>query len=257
MKRDKQRCPICRKNVRADERYPRYVCEDCFATATSADGRSLSFGNVDFSGGCVAQYVDTGEEYSGHECFIAGVKCHAGEARFGGIVIEPSLLTVDELLLPFAKSICVKTTAYKTLKGNLTASQRARMLEAISDDIKKCTNFVLPKVSRAACDEAARLGIDLCSKNWHDQPRFDRGRKIFHWEHFVPVADIRTKCIDSCSESEILEILKSRLCVVWILKSEDEELRRLGYRSIRPDPETAYREAKIELIQLGLSSDAL
>lgn len=38
--------------------------------------------------GFVAEYADTGEEYQGHDCFIDGVKCHADEARFGGIVIE-------------------------------------------------------------------------------------------------------------------------------------------------------------------------
>ena len=25
-----------------------------------------------------------------HECYVNGIKCHADEARFGGIVIQPS-----------------------------------------------------------------------------------------------------------------------------------------------------------------------
>jgi hypothetical protein len=125
------------------------------------------------------------------------------------------------------------------------------MLEAISDDIKKCTNFIRPKVSRAARDWATRLGIDLCAMNWHDQPRFDPARRKFHFEHFRPVSLIRSECIEKCSETEILEILKTQLTVVWILKSEDVELRRLGYQSNRPDPDKAYREAMIELVDLG------
>lgn len=40
-------------------------------------------------GGFVARYADTDELYDSHQCFIDGVRCHAGEARFGGIVIEP------------------------------------------------------------------------------------------------------------------------------------------------------------------------
>jgi hypothetical protein len=39
------------------------------------------------SGGFAARYADTGEEYASHECFVDGIKCHADEARFGGIVI--------------------------------------------------------------------------------------------------------------------------------------------------------------------------
>ncbi len=83
-----QHCPICSKTVRPNARYPRYVCADCTAKATSADGRPLGFSNVDFSGGFAAHYADTAEEYPSHECFIEGAKCHADEARFGGIVIQ-------------------------------------------------------------------------------------------------------------------------------------------------------------------------
>jgi hypothetical protein len=83
-----QVCPICSKTVRANPRYPRYVCEDCSAKATSADGRALTFSNVSLSGGYAARYADTGEDYPSHDCFIKGVRCHADEARFGGIVIQ-------------------------------------------------------------------------------------------------------------------------------------------------------------------------
>jgi len=51
------------------------------------------------------------------------------------------------------------------------------------------------------------------------------------------------------SEEAILDVLKTRLRIAWILKTEDEELTRLGYRSMRADPEAAYREAKIELVK--------
>lgn len=86
--RKHQRCPICATSVEPNSRYPCYVCQKCAAKATSADGRLLSFHNEGFSGGYVAHYADTGGDYPSHECFIEGVKCHADEARFGGIVIE-------------------------------------------------------------------------------------------------------------------------------------------------------------------------
>lgn len=153
---------------------------------------------------------------------------------------------IDHLLRPFACSIRAKVRALTQLE--LTNGQRARMLEAISDDIKKCTNFIVPKESQAAHKEAAQLGINLRSKNWHDQPQFDRGRKRFHLEHFVPVSAIRDACLRETSELKILKLLKSQLRVVWILKREDAKLTQLGYRSKRQNPDNAYRNAKILLV---------
>lgn len=82
-----QVCPICNEPVARSERYPNYVCKNCAKLACSQDGREITFFNVSFSGGYAAQYVDTGEPYNSHECYIRGIKCHADEHRFGGIVI--------------------------------------------------------------------------------------------------------------------------------------------------------------------------
>lgn len=86
---NKQYCPICKTPVGPSTRYPQYVCESCADRATSPDGRLLSFANADLSGGFIATYADTQQLYQSHECFIDGIKCKAGEARFGGIVIQP------------------------------------------------------------------------------------------------------------------------------------------------------------------------
>ena len=83
-----QQCPICSEEVSPSERYLRYVCRTCASKAASADGRLLKFSNVDISGGFKARYADTGVGYPSHECYIGGVRCHADEAKFGGIVIE-------------------------------------------------------------------------------------------------------------------------------------------------------------------------
>jgi hypothetical protein len=81
-------CPICGVPLDSVPRYPRHVCEVCARKAAAADGRSLRFSNVDLSGGFQAHYADTGEVYASHTCWIDGIRCHADEARFGGIVIE-------------------------------------------------------------------------------------------------------------------------------------------------------------------------
>lgn len=81
-------CPICRVPLPEAERYPRYVCNSCAERATSADGRSLEFANIDMSGGYQARYAHTSAPHDRHDCWIDGIACRADEARFGGIVIE-------------------------------------------------------------------------------------------------------------------------------------------------------------------------
>jgi hypothetical protein len=161
-------------------------------------------------------------------------------------------IPIQELLKPFATSIFAKATALKSFEASnsLTKPQRARLNEAISDDIKKCTNFVTPGFSKAALEEATRIGIDLRQMNWHDQCRFDKARRIFHWEHMVPVKILRKACFEAGSEAEVLDVLLTKPRVVWLLKTEDSELTRLGFRTVREDPEAAYRAARIELIHL-------
>lgn len=83
-----QKCPICNIEVTLIPRYPKYVCSQCATRAVSKHGRPLTFSNVDLSGGYIAHYADSGEEYPSHECYIDNIACHADEARFGGIVIE-------------------------------------------------------------------------------------------------------------------------------------------------------------------------
>jgi hypothetical protein len=39
-------------------------------------------------GSYAAKYVESGEPYSSHDCYIDGVHCRAEEARFGGIVVQ-------------------------------------------------------------------------------------------------------------------------------------------------------------------------
>lgn len=156
------------------------------------------------------------------------------------------MVTLEELLTPFAKSIHAKVSALK--ESNLNSQQRASFLESISDDIKKCTNFILPEVSRAAFERARNLGVNLTDKCWHDQHKFDKGREIFHFEHINPVVIIREACIGTSSPTAILEILLTRLRIAWILKEEDYKLTKLGYRSNRQYAEAAYREANIDLL---------
>jgi len=83
-------CPICKKSMFHNPRYPNEVCKYCVAHATDGHGRFLKFYNRTISDGYIAFYADADgkEEYRSSACFINKKKCCAKEAKFGGIVVE-------------------------------------------------------------------------------------------------------------------------------------------------------------------------
>ena len=83
-------CPTCGAPTTVTERYPRRICEACVHEAVDEEGHAVSFANVDMSGGFIARRSDGSPPARPHVCVVRGVVCHADEARFGGIVIEPT-----------------------------------------------------------------------------------------------------------------------------------------------------------------------
>lgn len=81
-------CPICEKLVPKNPRYPRQLCSECVLEAVDASGNALRFYNTSLSGGFEARSAD-GTTTSEHTCFVRGVRCHADEAYFGGVVVQP------------------------------------------------------------------------------------------------------------------------------------------------------------------------
>jgi hypothetical protein len=111
-------------------------------------------------------------------------------------------------------------------------------------------------VSKAAQAEAKRRGLGkLTDYAWHDRAKLvgDDGRKVFAWDHYYTVYDLRRRMKElvkdskNATEKQVLAVLRLS-CVAWILRTEDQELNRLGYRSRRPDPDMAYKEAGITLL---------
>jgi hypothetical protein len=150
-----------------------------------------------------------------------------------------------ELVAAFSESIWAKARVARGIP--LEPRERSRLRESISDDIKKFTDLVPPRVSEAAQLEAQRRGVDLRQMRWHDQPHFDPGRSTFQWEHVLTVSGLRELCLHAPGPSEIAEILETAR-VAWILKDEDRRLTARRYRAKRPDPVAAYREVGIKLI---------
>ena len=108
-------------------------------------------------------------------------------------------------------------------------------------------------VSEAAQAMATSLGKgDLRQYDWNTQVKKlgDVGRKIFAWDHFVTVFELRRALDELATPTEAsVRAILSRSSVAWILKTEDKSLDALGYRSRRPDPHYAYTAAGIRLLK--------
>ena len=85
-----KQCPICNETMIATERYPLAVCARHYSECLDGDGNRVEFVNEGMWGGLVSHHHVGGEVVmrSDPNCFVRGVKCCAGEARYGGIVIQ-------------------------------------------------------------------------------------------------------------------------------------------------------------------------
>lgn len=109
---------------------------------------------------------------------------------------------------------------------------------------KYCDQKPVDFVSVRAVDLSKKLGVNLFEQNWHDQNKFDPGRKVFHLEHKTTIHDIAMDIIDG---NDALDTLV-RIQHGWILKDEDKNLNAIGKRKARKDHDAAYSDAGIELI---------
>lgn len=91
-------CPICGSPTAHTDRYPASVCIDCANRAADSAGRRIVGYNEGMSGGLIVFYAETergpqselaGEVMDTGRCYIDGIECTIGEARFGGVVIQP------------------------------------------------------------------------------------------------------------------------------------------------------------------------
>ncbi|EHP90498.1 hypothetical protein MetexDRAFT_4627 [Methylorubrum extorquens DSM 13060] len=117
--------------------------------------------------------------------------------------------------------------------------------------VRQFEMFVTPLVSRAAQDRATALGLgDLSQYRWLSRNRImENGAHIFHWEHAQTVGHM-SRMLTSMEDPTLpkIEAVVRSAVIVWVLKTEDAELRRLGYNTNRPDWRAAYAAAGIEVL---------
>ena len=93
----KQKCPICGEPVIDMKRYPRYLCSDCVMRAVDAEGRLVSFTDLDNGDGLSMRYLDKASpgvifeapSSTGYPLvWVDGTECEVRVAHFGGVVIQ-------------------------------------------------------------------------------------------------------------------------------------------------------------------------
>lgn len=114
-------------------------------------------------------------------------------------------------------------------------------------------DFIAPEVSVAAYQRAMADGCgDPRDIKWGAQKvkLKDPERKIYMYEHALTVSEMirRLEALgENPADEKVLAIIK-QMELVWILRSEDDALNKLGWKSRRPpNPMDAYVEAKIEI----------
>lgn len=96
-------------------------------------------------------------------------------------------------------------------------------------------------ISEGAKIESDKINVNLFEMQWKDQPKFDKGRKVFHLEHKYPVGDMIE---DMVSNSNSIKEIFDKSEFGWVLKSEDSLLKKYD----REDHDTEYSNANINLI---------
>lgn len=71
-----QNCPICNEVVKANPRYPNYVCSSCLESGVEVNGTTVLVSDIDVHNNLKVQ------------CSIKGIECKVQEARFGGTVVQ-------------------------------------------------------------------------------------------------------------------------------------------------------------------------
>lgn len=118
-----------------------------------------------------------------------------------------------------------------------------RMLSVTIRNATEHPSFTI-EASKAARLKATELGIPLEKMTWANQPRWDKGRKIFAYEHMVPV-NVMMRAVMANPEQAEAVLRGAR--VAWILRTEDQKLNDAGFKSDRDDPVKAYESVGIEV----------
>jgi len=141
----------------------------------------------------------------------------------------------------------IKELAYSYNNTN-SKLERSKLKTMINKVLRVAMNFeTLTHASEKALLLAEEHNIDLKKMTWENQNTYDKGRKMFVYEHKATVNDLSIQIINDPENT--LSILNS-MEIIWLTREEDNNLNWLGYRIKRPDPDKAYEDAKIKVVKI-------
>ena len=158
--------------------------------------------------------------------------------------------SVSEIEL--APVAAVITSLLQLLKGPASPAAHRWAQTSLAHACRHVEYFLVPRVSEAAHAKAVALGIAPLERyRWADQRSRmkDPGRKVFHWEHMVPVSDLQAELrkLQTPDLPSVGAVL-SKAQVAWILKSENERLDKAKLRYGRANGGlAAYKQVGIRL----------
>ena len=128
------------------------------------------------------------------------------------------------------------------------------VVETLKIAIRQLELFLIPKVSVEANRIAQENGINnLKDMRWKDQEKKmkDKDRKIFHFEHVFPVAQMKDELLNlQVLNIENIKQIIDRMEIAWILKEENKKLDKKGYSFKRGDNIwECYKKVGIEMIK--------
>jgi hypothetical protein len=154
-------------------------------------------------------------------------------------------------LLPNAPLVQVAEILVEVLhlsESTTSPEMRAWCNSVFAHACRQLECFVVPEVSVLADEKSRQLRCgDLAEKRWGFQAceTVDgEAVKLFHWEHVLPVAELRRR-INRLGPARTVQAVAKELRaadIAWVLKSENDKLDRAGFRHERDgDPWEAYR----------------
>jgi hypothetical protein len=83
-------CPICGNLMPRSDRYPKSICSAHYGECFDSEGNKVTFVNCNEFGGFESIHTigDTLVYRNDGICYVRDKKCRAGEAYFGGIVVQ-------------------------------------------------------------------------------------------------------------------------------------------------------------------------
>ncbi|ACT58244.1 hypothetical protein [Hirschia baltica] len=171
---------------------------------------------------------------------------------YGGIFISEEVLFDAAKIIQLIALNCRKHKDPCITRTSRQSPEYRYYFKALSDQVRHIEYFLAEhRVSEKAQKLATEMRIgELKFYAWRDQTSKmkDPKRKIFHFEHIKPCAQIRDEilALEKPKVSEIVSILKTS-DVAWILK-EEQKLIDKKYRNHRPDPYRCLSKSGINLL---------